>query len=127
MSSRKNQGKSMTDPQPPADAPQEPAADPTAFGAQPEPAPAPEIELDLQPVTDAEAQAAVIPVPIPAPAMTAAIECPGCGAKVRNIAVEPGIKIRCLNCGTRFVPVASNPAPAQPGAVAAATTSGAPV
>ncbi|HLX65277.1 MAG TPA: hypothetical protein VKX17_28670 [Planctomycetota bacterium] len=31
------------------------------------------------------------------------VECPGCGAKVHNVAAEPGVKIRCLNCGERFV------------------------
>ena len=30
------------------------------------------------------------------------IECPGCGAKLSNTHSDPGMKIRCLNCGARF-------------------------
>ena len=32
------------------------------------------------------------------------IECPGCGAKLRNISIGTSVKIRCLNCGIRFSP-----------------------
>lgn len=52
------------------------------------------------------------------PAHVNSIECPGCGAKLRNVAAQPGIKMRCLNCGIRFAPVI-NDDPANPGAVAA--------
>ncbi len=32
------------------------------------------------------------------------VECPGCGAKLRNISIGTSVKIRCLNCGIRFSP-----------------------
>ncbi|MCY3021521.1 MAG: hypothetical protein NTW87_21110 [Planctomycetota bacterium] len=30
--------------------------------------------------------------------------CPACGAVLRNVRVEPGARVRCLNCGKRFAP-----------------------
>ena len=40
------------------------------------------------------------------------VECPGCGAKLRNASAGPDAKIRCLNCGIRFTPFqASNATP----------------
>lgn len=42
-----------------------------------------------------------------AAASALALLCPECGATLRNTLAEPGAKIRCLNCGARFIPAGS--------------------
>ena len=54
--------------------------------------PTPDAPLPTEP---AGAGTAVAPPPV---------ECPGCGAKLRNVSAGPDAKIRCLNCGIRFAP-----------------------
>ncbi|MCY3021522.1 MAG: hypothetical protein NTW87_21115 [Planctomycetota bacterium] len=66
-----------------------------------------------------EAKAAAPPDP---PATTEAadaletVACPLCGAVLRNVKVEPGARVCCLNCGKRFVPEQGQDARATAGA-----------
>jgi hypothetical protein len=41
---------------------------------------------------------------LPPAALPDALPCPSCNATLRKPTVDPGGRIRCLNCGTRFTP-----------------------
>lgn len=46
--------------------------------------------------------------------------CPSCGAELKNVRAQAGVKIRCLNCNTKFLPPAAGaPAGSAPGAAPA--------
>ena len=62
------------------------------------------------PIGDAE-NSSVEPAGLPAqPAILESAECPACHTMLRRVSAEPGARIRCLNCGHKFiaVPVGGN-------------------
>jgi hypothetical protein len=39
------------------------------------------------------------------------VTCPSCDAVLRNVSVQPGATVRCLNCGKKFTPAGASAAP----------------
>src|SRR4051812_39507113 len=89
----------MDEPVGPSSPPPEAPAVPLTGGYAAADAPVP-----LAPAVPLAARVPDIPTLAAREEIAAAVECPGCGAKLRNVQADAGVKIRCLNCGARFSP-----------------------
>jgi hypothetical protein len=69
-----------------------------------------------------------VPPSEPAPLVLESVTCPSCEAVLKNVRIEAGATLRCLNCGKRFAPVLAGSTDSSPIAAAGvALTVAAPV
>jgi len=66
------------------------------------------------PLAPPQSTLAHVPPSAPTPITLESVSCPSCEAVLRNIRVEAGATLRCLNCGKRFAPILPGSTESQP-------------